>query len=241
MGSTDRLAQVTRDRPSSLALLMLAAGEGQRLGLDVPKALADIAGRPMVCRALERFSTVEGVVEIVVLVPAAAREVFASALRGMIVAGVEPRVVVGGKTRQESVRLGVEALRSSAEIVCVHDAARPLVTTNTISAVVTAGRATGAATAAARPVDSVRQDAGGGATRAIDRSTLWLVQTPQAFGSALLRDAHRRAAAAGITATDDASLVEQVCGARVAVVPNDASNLKVTTAGDLACARALYQ
>jgi 2-C-methyl-D-erythritol 4-phosphate cytidylyltransferase len=218
---------------------MPAAGEGRRLGIDVPKALADIAGRPMVSRALEPFGAVPGLIEVVVLVPAEARETFAHVLADGV-ANAESRVIVGGMTRQESVRRGVEALRSSAEVICVHDAARPLATTALISAVIAAACLGQAATAAARPVDSVRQDIHGGlATRSLDRSSLWLVQTPQAFSSDLLREAHRRAQARGLTATDDASLVEEVCGATVTVVPNDMPNLKVTTLADLACARAL--
>jgi len=195
----------------------------------------------MVCRALEAFSSAIGITEIVVLVPAVTRDAFVSAVAGASISGIVPRVVVGGDTRQDSVRLGAEALRSSPEIICVHDAARPLATAALITAVVAAAAASGAATAAARPVDSVRQDGDHGETRAIDRSALWLVQTPQAFSSRLLREAHRRARDEGISATDDASLVERVCGARVSVVANDAPNLKVTTAADLACARALYR
>ena len=230
---------VIAERHATVALLMPAAGEGRRLGLDVPKALAEIAGRPMVCRALEAFASLAGLVEVVVLVPEMARQTFVSALSAARGDGVVPRVVGGGVTRQESVRLGLEALQSSPAIVCVHDAARPLATPVIVSAVVTAAASSGAATAAARPVDSLRQDDGHGDTRAIDRSSLWLVQTPQAFSLPLLLDAHRRAKRGGVSATDDASLVERLCHARVAVVPNDAPNLKVTTAADLACARAL--
>jgi len=226
---------------ATIAVVMPAAGEGRRLGLEVPKALADIAGRPMVGRALQPFAAVPGVIEVVVLVPAEAVTMFASVLARTTVASAALRVIVGGKTRQESVRLGVEALRSSPEVICVHDAARPLTTTTLISAVIAAACRERAATAAARPVDSVRQDMGPRATRALDRSSLWLVQTPQAFSSELLREAHRRAEARGITATDDASLVEKVCGAAVAVVPNDTPNLKVTTIADLVCVRALLR
>jgi 2-C-methyl-D-erythritol 4-phosphate cytidylyltransferase len=226
---------------ATVALLMPAAGAGQRLGIDVPKALAEIAGRPMVSRALQPFFAMPALVEVVVLAPAAARDTFAEVLATTVVVDGPPRVVAGGATRQDSVRLGLEALQTAPDIVCVHDAARPLVTAAIIAAVIAAAAADGAATAAARPVDSVRQDGDHGATHTIERSSLWLVQTPQAFSTALLRDAHRRAKQQGVAVTDDASLVERMCGARIAVVPNDASNLKVTTAADLACARALYR
>jgi len=225
----------------TVALLMPAAGEGRRLGLGVPKALAEVAGRPMVYRALEPFLAFPGLLEVVVLAPASAVGLFESSISSVSFGAVAPRVVAGGATRQESVRRGLDALRSSPEIVCVHDAARPLATKTIVSAVIAAAAAAGAATAAARPVDSVRQDEAGGATRAIERSALWLVQTPQAFASELLRDAHARAAADGLAATDDASLVEKACGARIAIVPNDTPNLKVTTPADLACARAFYK
>jgi len=226
---------------TTIGLLMPAAGEGRRLALDVPKALAEIAGRPMVCRALEAFASLAGLVEVVILVPEGARQTFVSALSTAKLERVVPRVVVGGVTRQDSVRLGLEALRSAPEVVCIHDAARPLATRDIVSAVITAAISNGAATAAARPVDSVRQDHDHGDTRAIDRSSVWLVQTPQAFSFPLLLDAHRRATADRVSATDDASLVERLCGARIAVVRNDEPNLKITTAADLACARALYR
>jgi len=225
-------------RPS-VALVMPAAGAGQRLGLDVPKALAEIAGRPMLLRALAAFSALEGLVEVVVVVQEARRQDFVSALSGARVRDVIPRLVVGGATRQESVRLGLEALGTTPALVCVHDAARPMATPAIVSAVVAAAGSIGAATAAARPVDSVRRDEVGGETRAVDRSSLWLAQTPQAFSWSLLREAHRRALEQGVSATDDASLVEWTCAARVAVVANDAPNPKVTTAADLAWARLL--
>jgi 2-C-methyl-D-erythritol 4-phosphate cytidylyltransferase len=225
---------VSRPISAKVALVMPAAGGGRRLGLDLPKALVDIAGRPMICRALEPFASVPGIVEVVVLVPAKARAAFQDALASTVIGGAAPRVLAGGGTRQDSVRLGVEALQSFADIICVHDAARPLVTAKLISTVIAAAGRGRAATAATRPVDSVRQDVAGGTSRAIDRSSFWLVQTPQAFPARLLRDAHRRAEAEAVVATDDASLVEQVCGADVMVVPNDTPNPKVTTVTDLA-------
>jgi len=78
-------------------------------------------------------------------------------------------------------------------------------------------------------------------TRALDRSSLWLVQTPQAFSATLLRDAHWKAETQNLRATDDASLVERVCDARIEVVSNDDPNLKVTTASDLAFVRSLFR
>jgi 2-C-methyl-D-erythritol 4-phosphate cytidylyltransferase len=171
------------------------------------------------------------------------------------------RVVPGGATRQESVRLALEALESDAEIVCVHDAARPVVSQRTVAEVIAAAADSGAATAAVRPVDSVRMQQGAegdagrdaaapsiasgagrtlsaAATVAVDRDKVWLVQTPQAFSRELLEAAHREARATGRSATDDAALVE-AAGTAVTVVETDGENPKVTRASDLELVRSL--
>jgi 2-C-methyl-D-erythritol 4-phosphate cytidylyltransferase len=117
--------------------------------------------------------------------------------------------------------------------VIVHDAARPLVALETISAVVDAAGRVGAAAAATRPGDSMRTDTTDRRTRSVDRSQYWLIETPQAFRSGLIREAHSLAATRGLSATDDASLVEECDLGNVELVERRGHNLKVTTAEDL--------
>jgi 2-C-methyl-D-erythritol 4-phosphate cytidylyltransferase len=221
------------DPAPSVALIVPAAGEGTRLGLALPKALAVVNGVPLVRRSVARFDDLPGLTEIVVTAPAAHlgafEAVFADRLRGF----ARVRIIAGGATRQESVQAALRAIESIPALVCVHDAARPLVSPRTIRDVLAAASRFGAATAASRPADSVRAERPGSATHALDRSTLWMVETPQAFSLELLREAHARARARDFKATDDATLAETMCGANVSVVASEGPNTKVTTQADL--------
>lgn len=224
----------------TVALIIPAAGSGQRLGIGVPKALADLAGKPLIRRTLQRLATAAEFAETVVLAPAADLANFTAAL------GVPPstlggvRVLAGGATRQESVAVGVAAVSPAIQTVCVHDAARPLIAPETVRAVLDAARSGFAVTAASRPTDSVREEREDGRSAALDRKRLWLVETPQAFSRAVLLEAHRRAAGTGSVYTDDASLVEAT-GQQIRIVETVGRNLKVTLAADLAFAADLLR
>jgi 2-C-methyl-D-erythritol 4-phosphate cytidylyltransferase len=214
--------------------LVPAAGSGSRLCSTLPKPLVLLAGRPLLLHTLlrlERVAAVEGIVVVAApgLVDAVTRDVVAAGPLSRVLS-----VVPGGAARQESVRVGLEALPPWADLVVVHDGARPLVPPGLVEAVLRAAADTGAALAAVRPTDTVRAD--GGLT--LDRDRLWLVQTPQAFAVPLLREAHARAAAEGVAATDDGALVERL-GRPLTVVPGSGRNLKVTTRDDLVVAEAL--
>lgn len=213
--------------------LVPAAGSGSRLGGPLPKPFVPIAGRPLLAHTLlrlEAVSSIEGIVVVVApgLVDACRLRVIEPARLRKVLAVVE-----GGAERQTSVSAGLAALPSWAEVVLVHDGARPLVPPWLIEAVARAAAAEGAALAAVRPKDTVKMDDGGGRVQAtLDRTRLWLAQTPQGFRVAWLREAHARAAAEGAGATDDAALVERL-GRPVVLVPGSYRNLKVTTAEDL--------
>lgn len=223
-----------------IALVIPAAGSGQRLGRGMPKALVDVGSRPLLRLTLDRLAAAAAFQETVVLAPPDAISSFEAALAGMGASLGTWRVLAGGATRQASVAAGVVALRSDAEVVCVHDAARPLVAAGTVRGVLEAAGLHGAATAASRPSDSVRQDTGSGASTALDRSTLWLVETPQAFRRDILARAHREAIAGGASYTDDASLVEAI-GQQIRIVESEGRNLKVTLEADLALAADLLR
>ena len=206
-----------------------------------PKAVIDLGGVPMVRRTLSRFDRVEEITSAVIVAPAGFLSEVREALVGVRWPNCQMTVVAGGATRQESVWCGLSSLGPDCDLVCVHDAARPLVTHTTVRAVIAAARENGAAVAASRPNDSVREDIPGGSTRSLDRSRLWLVETPQAFATDVLRRAHERARAIGAVATDDATLVETCAGASVTIVESDAWNPKITRPTDLRIVRQLFE
>ena len=212
--------------------LIVAAGRGERLGSDRPKALVPLAGRPMLEWSVDALRAVEAVDRIVVALPA---EELAAAPEGTV-------AVAGGEFRSQSVR---EALRASGEgdPVIVHDAARPLAQAALFERALAEIETSGAdAVIAAKPVpDTIKQVGSDGRTveRTLDRARLWAVQTPQVFRRSALERALLEAGDELLrSATDDAWLVER-SGGVVRVVEADAENLKVTTPTDLRLAELL--
>ncbi|MBW3622928.1 MAG: 2-C-methyl-D-erythritol 4-phosphate cytidylyltransferase [Armatimonadetes bacterium] len=202
------------------------------------KLLIPLGGKPVLAHTLlafERCAEVDGIVLVGSPADHAAYRQVAAA------AGLKKPLLLaeGGASRQESVARGLAALPDSVEIVAVHDAARPLVSPEVISRTIHAAREHGAGLAGIPMVDTVKRiDAEGRIIETLPRSELFAAQTPQTFRVSLLREAHARAAEAGIDATDDAALVERL-GHPVLVVPGDRRNLKLTTPEDLIVAEAL--
>ena len=234
-----QLATAMTDEPRRVRTdgLILAAGSGDRFGGTTPKAFVPLGGEAMLVRAA-RAAAAAGIEDLVVVVPAAMVEQ-AVALLGAAAGGglAGARVVPGGASRVESCRLGLAALEGADEdVVVVHDAARPLATAETFRRVVGAvASGADAATATIPSADTVAFVADGKVVEVPPRERVVRVQTPQAFRREILRRAHAAAAAAGDTsATDDCGLVlAYLPGARVAAVPGDDANVKVTTAADL--------
>ena len=222
-----------------VAVIVVAAGSGTRLGAGAPKAFVGLAGRTILSHALERvFATAEPA-QVVVVVPAGYEgEAEADIAR---VAGERhdlARVVTGGATRQESVAQGLAALWGDIEIVLVHDAARALVSPATIDRVIEAVRSTGHAIIPAVPVvDTIKRVDGTVITAAVDRSELAAAQTPQGFRRDVLLTAY---AAVGQDFTDDAALM-QAAGHTVLTVAGEALGFKITTPADLERAAAVLQ
>jgi 2-C-methyl-D-erythritol 4-phosphate cytidylyltransferase len=217
--------------------IIVAAGSGTRLGLDVPKAFVRIGDSTLLIRALRTLRAIPAIDEAVITVPdgmeqLARDEVNASGLE------IPVKITPGGIERQDSVRIALSLVSVEAEIVIIHDAARPFATPARFTACIeTAVRAGGAITAI--PVaDTLKRVAGRTIESTQLRAGLWQAQTPQAFQRALLVDAHNRALRDGIAATDDADLVERI-GAIVEVVEGSPMNLKITTRDDLAIAEAI--
>ncbi len=208
--------------------VLVAAGRGARLGVGRPKAFAKLAGRPLLAESLERLDASDWIDAIVIVAPPEWEEP-AILLADELTVGKAHACVTGGATRVESVRAGLAEVPDDATAVLVHDAARPLLPESVIERVVAALAEADGAVPAVQVPDTVKRAVDGRVVETLDRSELYLVQTPQAFEATILRDAIARA---DPDVGDCAAAVEAI-GGRVAVVEGDPRLVKVTTAADL--------
>jgi 2-C-methyl-D-erythritol 4-phosphate cytidylyltransferase len=234
--------------PGRTAAVIPAAGRGVRLGPGAPKALRTLNGTPMLVHAVRAMAASRYVSLVVVVAPSDGE----AEVKGMLdeyehalPERTEFLVVPGGDTRQESVKLGLDALPDDITAVLVHDAARPLVPVDTVDAVVEAVRAGAPAVVPALPLaDTVKQvepQAAGVPEPVVatpERALLRAVQTPQGFERATLVRAHATVPATGEGATDCAGMVERL-GKPVVVVPGHEEAFKVTRPLDLVLAEAV--
>ena len=210
----------------TIAALIVAAGSGSRHGGDLPKQYQLLGGLPVLRHSVETFRNHPQIDTVRVVIGPDHEELYMKAIGDLL----PESHIVGGATRQESVRRGLEALSGNPpKAVLIHDAARPLIDDGIIGRVVEALDAKPAAVAAMPVVDSLRRDAGG----SVDRDGLWQVQTPQGFWYDSILAAHR--AATDDLATDDATLAERA-GIPITLVEGAMSNMKVTRVGDLTTA-----
>jgi 2-C-methyl-D-erythritol 4-phosphate cytidylyltransferase len=210
--------------------VLVAAGRGERLGTDRPKAFARLGGRPLLAESLERLEGSDWIDALVVVAPGGWEEP-AILLAEELGAGKVVATVEGGPSRTESVRIGVAEVPDEADVIIVHDAARPLVGEGVIERLLRALPDGVDGAVPGLPVtDTVKRVAGSEVVQTLPREELVAVQTPQAFAASALR-----AALAGNLggASDCASLVEAQ-GGRIRVVEGDPRLLKVTTPADLA-------
>jgi len=205
-------------------------GVGARLGGRTPNHCLRLGREAILGATIRHFRRHPRVAAIVVAAPAA----HVARARRLLGAGVT--VVAGGATRQDSVRLALEAAPHGVPIALVHDAVRPFVTRSLVDAVLAAARADGAAICALPVAETVKRVRDGLVEATVERAGLWAVQTPQAFRTEILREAHDKARRDGVAGTDDAMLVERL-GHGVRVVPGLPGNVKITTPDDLRRAR----
>lgn len=219
------------------AAVIPAAGRGERLGPGAPKALRTLGGLPLVVHAVKAVAASPLVDIVVVAAPEEALDEMRAVLRTLDVPA-EVSVVAGGDTRVDSVARALLTLSPDVDIVLVHDAARPLVPVEVVSAVAQAVRDGNDAVIPVLPVvDTIKNVDHDGAVQAtVDRETLRIVQTPQGFRRELLQRAHAASDGAGIT--DDAGLVEAL-GYTVTTVPGHDEALKVTRPFDIYVAEAI--
>ena len=216
--------------------VIVAAGTASRMG-GIDKVMAPLGGEPMVVRTARQFQQCDAIREIVIVT----REDLIVPIMDLCHNFDKVKaVVVGGKSRDESVSLGLNTLSEKVKLVAVQDGARPFVTWQLIDRVVRAANSYGAAAPAIAVKDTIKVVRGGIVQETPDRSTLQAVQTPQVFDFDLLRGALKQAKQDGAAITDDCSAVERL-GMSVRIVEGDERNIKITTPLDLKIAELFLQ
>lgn len=211
------------------SVVVVAAGASTRMGFD--KVLAEVGGLPVIVRCLRGFQWAPSVSEIVVvtrteLVPDIARLCQDYNLNKVV------KVVRGGENRTQSARLGTLECDGKAQLIAIHDGARPFVTKQVIEDAIAQAAVSGAAAPAVPVKDTIKSAHGGVVEQTLDRGALYAIQTPQVFDGDLIRAALQKALDDGVELTDDCAAVERL-GMKVALTPGDERNIKLTTPTDL--------
>ena len=215
-----------------ISAIIVAAGKGARMGPGVDKLFLEVAGRPVVAHTWRRFDKAACIDEVILVVRDTMQPAF-TALAEKFIFKKPYRLIAGGKERQDSVWNGLQALAPAAEIVTIQDGARPCTSEKLIADTVRAAREVGAAVAAQRVTDTIKESDGGTrVARTVDRSQLWAVQTPQTFRVEVIRRALAAVRQKGLLVTDDTAACELI-GQPVELVGSTEPNPKVTVPGDL--------
>lgn len=220
---------------------MLAAGTGARLKSKIPKPLARIIRKPLIIYSLVTLSKHPLIKGIILVVNAKNTQSIIKEIRKYRIRKIE-KIVQGGRRRQDSVFNGIKALDKSTDLVLIHDAARPFIDKDTVTAVIKMAQNTGAAIVGVPVKATIKRLVVSGERLAvketIDRKNLWEIQTPQVFKKRLILNAYKKFGNADVT--DDAMLLEKL-GQRVSVVLGSYNNIKVTTPEDLELAKAILK
>ncbi|MDQ6769642.1 MAG: 2-C-methyl-D-erythritol 4-phosphate cytidylyltransferase [Gemmatimonadota bacterium] len=220
-----------------VGVIIVAAGSGSRAGSQELKQFRWVAGKPMLLHSIQTFQARTDVAMVVCVLP---REYVGDPPPWIFQSDADRLLLsIGGRERSESVANGLEDLPNECEIVVIHDAARPLVSSETIGRVIDEARKGNGAVAALPITDTIKRvDSAGKVIATVDRFGLWRAQTPQAFPRKVIERAHREAREADRIATDDAALCEQI-GLPVVVVRGSERAVKITEENDFALAEAL--
>lgn len=220
-------------------VVVVAAGAGRRLGGRKEKLFLPLGGKPLLARTLLSFQRSVGVDEIVLVASPAVEKRYRREVEGRVSLSKVAAVVRGGPRRQDSVYLGLLAFSSPPRLVLIHDGDRPFITLDLIAEVIEHALPEGAM-AAVPAKDTIKWSEDGCVNRTLDRSRVWLAQTPQGFPYPEILAAHREARKRNREVTDDASLLEER-GRKVLIIPGSYDNIKVTTPEDIELARAIYR
>jgi len=214
------------------AAIIVAAGQGSRVGGILPKQFQSVGGKPILSHTLQKFEDCSRIQDVILVT---ASEWVAYTAQEI----VDPfdfkkviKIVAGGKQRQDSVFSGLKALARPPDIVAIHDAVRPFASVEKIEAVIDACEKYGAAILAVPPKDTIKTGKSGFVDETPDRNFLWSVQTPQVFKYDLIMKAYQKAFEDGVYHTDDSALVERI-GKKVKIVEGEHDNFKVTLPMDL--------
>ena len=221
--------------------LIVAAGRGARMGAGRPKQFLDLAGAPVLVHVLAVFDRAASIDRIVLVLPAWELDTCRQQIVAPLGLRTPVELVGGGAERQNSVYNGLAALATEAddEVVAIHDGVRPFIAADLIDLCIREARHHGSCIPVIPVTETVKRvDADGFVIESADRRGLRLAQTPQVFRLDLIRRAHEAARHGGLSATDDAALVESI-GVRVQTIPGDRFNIKITTPEDLALARGI--
>jgi 2-C-methyl-D-erythritol 4-phosphate cytidylyltransferase len=219
-------------------VILPAAGQGKRMGAGKNKLLLELNGLPVLIHTIRVFEQDEACSNIIVAIHPQDEEEFRALITKFNVAKAI-RLVPGGKERQDSIYNALKTVETDG-IVLVHDAARPFISEEHICRLTQMTEETGAAILGVPVKDTIKKVRDGVVVETVERSSLWAVQTPQAFRISLLTEAYQRAEKEHFLGTDDASLVERL-GYPVTMVEGDYDNIKLTTPEDLYFAEAILE
>jgi len=228
-------------RAMKTAAIIVSAGKGHRFPGKKKKQFLSLAGKPLLCHALDRFEASPSIDAIHLVV---GREDLDYTLKEIVEANgyrKVSRIVPGGKSRQESVKNGVASLPAGIDLVAIHDGVRPFVTERMIEESIEVARQFKAAIVATPVKETIKMaDQDRIVLKTLDRQSLWQIQTPQTFQLDVIKLALHKATEDGFLGTDDASLVERI-GIKVYIVPGSYANIKITTPEDLMLAHLILQ
>lgn len=220
-------------------VIVLAAGQGKRMKAGKNKQFIELEGKPVIIHTLSVFEADPWCSEIKLVINEKEKDIFTELLTQYPIQKVK-EMVIGGEERQDSVYNGLTSLQS-AEIVLVHDGARPFISREVIHNLVEKASEDGAAIVGVPVKDTIKRvSAAGVVEQTVERSSLWSIQTPQAFRYLILKEAHEKAKTENYLGTDEASLVERI-NVPVHIVQGEYENFKLTTPEDLILAKAFLQ
>ncbi|MGW8429124.1 2-C-methyl-D-erythritol 4-phosphate cytidylyltransferase [Peribacillus simplex] len=212
-----------------------AAGQGKRMKAGKNKLFIELSGIPIIVYTLRVFEEDPDCRGIILSINPAEKDYFSQLIAAYGLKKVK-KLVTGGKERQQSVYNGLQ--HAGEEIVLVHDGARPFINVGQISELTTAASLHGGAVIAVPVKDTIKKASNNKVVETVERSSLWAVQTPQAFRVSILKSAYEQAEAEAFLGTDDASLLERI-NEQVVIIEGNYDNIKITTQEDLYFAEAI--
>lgn len=230
---------MTMEKKTNVSLVVVAAGKGTRMNMNINKQYINVGGIPILARTLNVFDALNCIDEIVLVVHCDDVLYCKEKIIGENNYKKIKSVVTGGETRQESVFNGLKEVSQNSDIVLIHDGARPFVDEDSVARCIEAAKQYGVATVAVPVKDTIKSaDSEDFVHSTLDRSVLWSIQTPQAFRYDIIMDSHKQAQKDGFIGTDDTVLAERL-GNKIKLVMGTYNNIKITTREDLIFAESI--